>query len=71
MLPLALLAQVGALTVAQWAIVIIVIAGIVGIVMVIMRQAGVAIPPFIVTVLWIILAVVVGVVAIKFLVGFV
>ncbi len=47
----------------------IVIAGIVGIALVISRQAGIMIPGFVVTILWIVLAVVVGVVAIKFLAG--
>ena len=51
----------------QWAIVIIVICGIVGILLVVCRAAGVAIPGFIITILWILLAVVVGVVAIRFM----
>ena len=63
---LALFAQAGlAATIGWWAIVLIVIAGIIGIVLVIVRQAGIAIPQFIITILWIILAVIIGVLAIK------
>lgn len=66
-----LLAQIsiGSLSIAQLAIAIVVIAGIVAIVFVCLRQMGVAVPPFIVTIFWIIVAVVVGVLAIKFLIG--
>lgn len=62
-----LLAQVSAGGIAYWAIILIAIAGIIGIVLVIVRQAGVTIPPFIIQILWIILAVVVGILAIKFI----
>lgn len=51
----------------QWAIAIVVIAGIVGIVIVVLKQMGVAIPPFVLHVLWICVAVVIGVAAIKFI----
>lgn len=51
----------------QWAIFIIVLAGIVGVVVVIVRATGVAVPAWIYTVLWICLAVLIGVVAVKFL----
>ena len=54
------------LSMIQWAILIVVIAGIVGIVLVCLRQFGIQIPDFIVKILWIILCVVVGVLAIKF-----
>lgn len=64
---LLLLAQIGAWGLAQWAIAIIVLAGIIAIVIVVTKQMGVQIPPFIVHVLWIILAVIIGVVAVKFL----
>jgi hypothetical protein len=53
--------------IASWAVWIIIVAAIVAIVVVICRQMGVAIPPFVVTILWIILAAVIGVLAIKFL----
>jgi len=67
-----LIAQVGLVgTIGSWLIIAIVIAGIVGIAIVVARQAGIAIPPWIFTILWIILVVVVGVVAIKFLLSIV
>lgn len=57
----------GAMGIVGWAIAIVVIAGVVAIVAVILKQMGVAIPPFIITVLWVCVAVVIGVVAIKFI----
>lgn len=62
-----LLAQVGAWSIGQLAIFVIVICGIVGIVLVVSKQMGVSVPPFLVKILWIIFAVIVGVVAVKFL----
>lgn len=53
--------------IAHWAIVVILICGIVGIAIVVVRATGVSIPPFIVTILWIILACFIGIVAIKFI----
>lgn len=53
--------------VAHWAIIALIVAGIIGILLVVIRQSGVQIPGFIITILWICLAVVIGVVAIKFL----
>lgn len=53
----------------HWIIVAMVVAGIIGIALVIARQAGVVIPAFIFTIAWIVFAVVVGVIAIKFLAG--
>lgn len=50
-----------------WAKIIILIGAIIGIVYVILRQMGVAIPPFLITVLWIVLAAIVGLVAINFI----
>lgn len=64
---LALIGQMAAWGLAQWAIAIIVLAGIIGIVMVVTKQMGVPIPPFIIKILWIILAVIIGVLAVKFL----
>lgn len=55
--------------VAHWAIILIVIAGIVGIAYVVFRQAGIAIPGFVVTIFWILLACILGILAVKFLVG--
>jgi hypothetical protein len=66
--PLLLLAQAGvAATLVDWIVVIIVLAGIVGIAYVVAQQAGLVVPPFLVQILWIVLAVVVAVVAITFL----
>lgn len=62
-----LLAQFGGYSLIQLAIFLMVIAGIVGVVFVVIRQAGITIPPFVLTILWIIFAVVLGVVAIKVL----
>ncbi len=62
-----LLAQMMAGSIGYYAIAIILIAAIIGVVIVITKQMGVAIPPFIITILWIILAAVIGIVAIKFL----
>ena len=61
--------MIAGLSLVQLAIAIIVIAGIIGIVMVVLRQMNVAVPKFIVNILWIIFAVVIGVVAIKVLVS--
>lgn len=55
------------LSLVQWAILIVVIAGIVGIVLVCLRQFNIAIPQFVINILWIVLCVVVGVLAIKFI----
>ena len=64
-----LLAQFVGGSIAYYAMVIILLAAVIGIVIVITRQMGVAIPPFIITVLWIILAAIVGILAIKFIAG--
>jgi hypothetical protein len=55
------------LSIIQLALLLIVCAGIVAVVMVILKQIGVAVPEWIVRILWIVFAVVVGVVAIKFI----
>lgn len=64
-----LIAQIAAWSISQWAIAIIVICGIVAVVFLVTRQLGVTIPPFFIQILWIILAVVIGVVAVRFLAG--
>lgn len=61
------LAVLGSYSLIQIAIAIIVLAGVIGIVLVVVRQSGIVIPAFITTICWIVLAVVIGVVAIKFL----
>ena len=59
-----------AAAIAHWAIIIIIVCGIVGILLVAVRAAGITIPPFIITICWILLAIVVGVVAIQFLASY-
>lgn len=66
---LILLAQ--AATIAHWAVILIVVCGIIGIALVVIRQAGITIPGFIITILWIILAVVIGIAAIHFIMAYV
>ena len=56
-------------TLVGWALAIVILAGIAGIVIIVVRQTGVTIPPFIVNVLWVLLAVVIGVFAIKLIAG--
>jgi hypothetical protein len=51
----------------HYVILAIIVAGIVGIGLVAARAAGLTVPAFVVTIAWILLACVVGVVAIKFL----
>lgn len=55
------------LSIIQLIIVCMVIAGAIGILYVVMRQAGVAIPGWAVQIFWIVLVVIVGVVAVKLL----
>lgn len=56
-------------SIVSWIIIAMVIAGIVGIAIIVARAAGISIPPWVIQIFWICLAVVVGVVAIKFLIG--
>jgi hypothetical protein len=51
----------------QLVIIAIIIAGVVGIAIVVARAAGVNVPPWAIQIFWIVIAVLVGVVAIKFL----
>jgi len=53
----------------HWVLIAIVLAGIIGIALVVIRQAGVAIPGWVIQIFWIVLAVVVAVIAIRFLAG--
>lgn len=53
--------------IGQMAIAALIVAGIIGVFLVVARQSGITIPPFVLTILWIVFAVVIGVVAIKFL----
>jgi len=51
------------------AITLIVTCGIVGIALIVVRQAGVEIPGWVIQVFWIIVACVIGIMAIRFLIG--
>ncbi len=63
-----IVAQAGIVTtVGTWMLIAIVVAGIVGIAIIVANKAGVQIPGFIIQILWVIFAVVIGVIAIKFL----
>lgn len=63
-----LIAQVGAAaSIVHYVIISIIIAGVIGIGFIVARQAGIVIPPFVIQILWIILAVVIGVMAISFI----
>lgn len=69
MLPL-MFAQAGAAwTLAHWAILVVVVIAIVAIVVIALRQAGVAIPGFVVQIFWILCAAALCIFAIKFLMG--
>lgn len=57
----------GTWTVGNWAMAILVVAGIVAIVGIILRVLKIAIPEWIIMILWVLLAVVIGCAAIKFL----
>lgn len=64
-----ILAQMAGYSLVHMLIIIIVVAACVGITIVVLRQSGITVPPFIVTIGWIILAAVVGVFAIRFVAG--
>ncbi len=64
-----ILAQIAGYGLIQWVIVAIVLAGIIGIAMVVVRQTGIGVPDWVFQILWIVLVVVVAVVAIRFLAG--
>jgi hypothetical protein len=70
---MALLAQaaLGGYSMVQLGVIVIVVAAVIGIVYVILRQMGVMIPPFIVQIMWILLAAFVGILALYFLVSMV
>lgn len=66
------LAQAGAsASIIHWVILAVIVAGVVGIGLIALRQAGITIPPFIVQIGWIVLAVIVAILAIKFIAGYV
>lgn len=53
--------------IVEWIIAIIILCGIVGIAWIVLRVIGVSPPGWLIQILWIIVAVVVGILAIKFL----
>lgn len=58
-------------TLVHWIIIAIILAGVVGIAMVALRQSGITIPPFIITIMWIVLVVVISIAAIKLILSMV
>jgi uncharacterized protein (DUF983 family) len=67
-MPGTLVAQLGAAhAIGGWVIIAIVVAAIIGIGLVIARHVGLQIPAWFVTILWIVVAAIVGIVAIKLL----
>ena len=66
---MAVFAQFGGYSIIQLLILIIVIAAVIGIVIVVIRQMGVQIPQFIIMIAWIVLAAIVGIFAIKLVIG--
>lgn len=54
-------------SIVHYVIIAIIIAGVIGIGFIVARQAGIVVPAFIVQILWIIMAVVIGVMAISFI----
>lgn len=56
-------------TLPQLAILLIIACAVVGIAFVVIRQTGVQIPQWVITIFWILVAALVGIWAIKFLVG--
>jgi len=62
-----LLAQIAGYTLVHWIVIVIIVAAVIGVMYVILGQMGVAIPPWLVKIFWILVAAVVGIVAIKFL----
>jgi len=67
-----LLAQgpnIGGLPLVSWLIIGLVIAGAIAVFWVILKQLNITVPAFIVTIFWIVVAVLVGVIAIKIIVS--
>lgn len=68
-LPLLLAQGMAGYSIVQICIMVIVVAAVVGIMFVFLRQAGITIPPFIITVFWIVLAAIICIGAIKIVAG--
>jgi hypothetical protein len=67
MTPLLANAPFWGLNIGELAILIIVIAGIVGIVFLVLREMGIAIPAFVIRIFWIVVCIFLAVLAIRFL----
>lgn len=52
-----------------WLILAIVVAGLIAIAVVVLKQLGVSFPPWVIQIFWIVLTVIVGVVALKILIS--
>lgn len=59
------LAPLAAWGIVEWVIAIIIIAAVIGIMFVALRQFGVSIPPFVVQIFWIVVCAAVAIVAIR------
>lgn len=66
MLP-TLAAGIGGMTIAHWAIVLIVIVAVIAILVIFVKQTGIQIPAFIINVFWVLLAAFICIAAIKLL----
>jgi hypothetical protein len=64
-----ILAQLAGYSLVHLLVMVVVIAACVGIVLIALRQFGVAIPPFMVQIFWICLCAVIAIFAIKFVAG--
>jgi hypothetical protein len=53
--------------IASWMIILIVVAGVIGVAIIIARAAGVSVPPYIIQIGWVVIAVCIGIVAIRFI----
>jgi hypothetical protein len=69
MAPILLIAQAAPAGIAGWVIWLVVIAAVVGIALVALRAAGVAVPPFVIQIGWIVVCAVLAIAAIRFLLG--
>lgn len=63
------LLAIGGYSIIQLIVVAIILAGAFGILFIVLRQTGVAIPPWAIQIFWIVLVVVVAVIAVKFIAG--
>jgi len=62
-----MLMQLYSTSISHWAVPVLVCAGIIAVVAIVLRQLNIVVPAWIIQIFWVILAVFVGVLAIKFL----